>query len=282
VFPQREPEILILLDFLKEHCVYDLKDSSSTSVEATSASISPIVFPEPSQELLDELEALAAIYEDDFAYNEANGTCILHVEASEGEIALVSPAPTVDLLISFPAGYPEASQPVVRIQDSTGCTTGQLQHLLSVSAAEATEGEGMPVVYSIALAVSGALAALPPPGSVDSVGSGTASDPTPTLEEVEDKEVKEETLLEQVQRDPESLTVDDAALVVRVTAEAAAAAATAAMGRGAVSEGDPESYGVGSSGRRRQRAWNLTVGLVGKPSAGKSTFFNAVKTSHSR
>jgi hypothetical protein len=85
-------------------------------------------------------------------------------------------------------------------------------------------------------------------------------------------------------------------LVARATAEAAAAhwaswsvnqednpwgpeeddTAAAAAAAAAVSNGSSSAEALASAGDGVRGRWDYVIGLVGKPSAGKSTFFNAV------
>jgi hypothetical protein len=60
------------------------------------------------------------------------------------------------------------------------------------------------------------------------------------------------------------------------TTAAAAAATAAAAAAAAASNGSSSAEALASAGDGVRGRWDYVIGLVGKPSAGKSTFFNAV------
>ena len=217
----------------------------------------------------DELGALAAIFGDEAVGGDcprdgeeaADTTAYNHGEHEHGAVlvARVKIAEGVQLVAALPPGYPYGEgdtdgQPSLPLLDVEGHGLSEAARLalLGVLGLVAEEERGNPMVYQLAERAREWLEE-----------QGCESDcapPNPDLELAAESGTAAASDDESVGLLGEELSWEEEKRLARSATEAARGIDAAAVLR--------------ESDRRRGR-WSYTVGLVGKPSAGKSTFFNA-------
>ena len=273
VFPSRADESNRLLRFL-ERFIPAEKDvsppaaptpapvalASSSSAASLSGSggggsssgptVPPVPFT-PSEELQDELEALESIYPDEFAREPPCG-CVVTVTAGPFRI---------ELAFAFTSEYPETAAVGVAVRSSTGCSTRLVSRALSLARDAATAGRGEPSVFSVVQEVQGFLEGDEAPTLMVAVGG--------EVEAQQDTNAGDDD-------DPSAL--DDPGDGGDISPEDLRAL-TQEASLDAVQQRRDENSGARAARRRAKMYWgNFCAGLIGKPSAGKSTFFNACKT----
>jgi ribosome-binding ATPase YchF (GTP1/OBG family) len=246
----------------------------ATARAAVDVAPAPYDVPEAQQE---ELTALGAIFGAEFELvREAPPLCRIAVawrDAPENGTAGAGAGtdgatPWLFACFALTAGYPEHEAPRCSLAAST---RGALRaaHAAAGEAAMADAvrdcGAGVPSLFAAATAArewaEAHAAALAARGDGDAGGSDS--------DDGNDANDANDAAAAAAARwwDDDETVIDAAAMMA---ADAAASAAEAADGGAGGAAG-----AVGGGAAARQRAWVFTVGLVGKPSAGKSTFFNA-------
>ena len=224
---------------------------------------------EVSEAQQEELQALCAIFgEEEFELVQSNPPrfrlrLAWHpLPGEEGEKG----APWLFLCFTFSPAYlaSPAAQPAVRIDTAERGQLGpelRASLLKAVQAGMAEAAEGAPRCFDAATRArewaEAAVSQGPPPG-----GGGAAEAAADCAADAESGDESEDDSAQSKWWEEEEMDA----------AEVAAAAAAAAR-----AEASP---GAGVQGREagaaaHAKAWRFMVGLVGKPSAGKSTFFNA-------
>ena len=235
--PQRAQELQVVLAFLQR-----LLRPEPAAAPAESADVAY----ELSEDVSDELSALAAIFGDEYELLRANPPrCRVVVAWREG-------VPWLYAEFALPRGYPASAPPAFRL---TAAERGGVAAAAAVAAAtvvhDAVEAcAGSPALFAAATALrewaSENATAAAPDAAADGQNGDDGDDAPDVPKWWEDE------------------TVEPAAISL-----AAAEAAEAE-----VSAPPPPARGTGGAAAHT-RAWTFTVGLVGKPSAGKSTFYNA-------
>ena len=198
-----------------------------------------------SEDVSDELAALAAIFGDEYELLRANPPrCRVAVSWREGG------APWLYAEFTLPRGYPASAPPAFRLAAAErGGVAAAAAAAAAAAVRDAVEAcAGGAALFAAATAVREWADTARPEQA-----SATAPDAT---DEVDTADA--------VPKWWDDESVDAAAVAV------AAAAAAAAE----VNAQPPPARGSGGAAAHA-RSWKFTVGLVGKPSAGKSTFFNA-------
>ena len=245
-FPSRASESQTLIAFLEKNC-------------AAPACL-------PSEDLMDELEALACIYtKEEF--------CVVNEQTKQLSVKVHHTTRTIELMFRFLPGYPADSSLQLTTGDLIHCTKQTVQGALRMANASIAENQGIPQVFAVVQAVQDYLdeeeeqveigtdtdTDRPPPagGEVDKQGT-----PTTAASRGSDPEEKEKHPV---------LNAINGAISSAALSTLTEEAAIRLKRRHDDTDFPPR--------RRKSMYWgNFTIGLVGKPSAGKSTFFNACKT----
>eukprot|EP00050_Salpingoeca_kvevrii_P008859 m.305525 g.305525 ORF g.305525 m.305525 type:complete len:606 (-) comp17941_c0_seq1:1993-3810(-) len=275
--PQRAKELAVIVDFLRKHHSQAADATAATTLEE------PEKEAELPEDVADELEALAAIFPPErFTVLSRRPLAVYivvygaHMHGSEVGGGIGSGGPQIGLRLALGAGYPDEAPAITVVgfhklgvpSELADSTSQELQALLTSTS---SENLGLPMMYTLAseaqdwiaerwdalleavIAVPAAAAAKGGSSLGDaSIANGGTATRALAMTGQEDSDLDEEAVAE---------------LVRTATAKAAqtAAAKEAASGSAAAAVNDPTFRGV----------WPFTIGLVGKPSAGKSTFFNA-------
>ena len=230
-FPSRATESQRLIKFLETH----YKDKSFV----------------PSEELLEELEALQYIFSPE-EYSIVNETTKrLSVKVSHDQRI-------IELMFGFTSGYPEELKSIhLTTGDLINCTKTTVRNVLKIAQTTILENPNEPQVFSIVQAVRDYLEE----ERIDeheNGGKGENEDEDDSKEDIEKNPILNQTNGMIDQELLSELTID-AAQILKTRLN--------------------DTKGIMKPRRRKSMYWgNFTIGLVGKPSAGKSTFFNAVKT----
>jgi ribosome-binding ATPase YchF (GTP1/OBG family)/predicted esterase len=217
---------------------------------------------EATEEQREEFEAIQAIFMDD----------VLAIEFSPPalRIAISDTGAGEDVAISLrlPPGYPESEPPEIKMlglpRDLTAGCVAAVQ-------VEAEANSGVAMLFQLVNTAREWLQA-------NATAKGPASDEAVGAVAGGAGLGEDSTLMEWIAREEDEEEVLGAAKVQRLidaaTDEAALADASlrASAGAEAHVSGGGEAAGVAGKGG----IWKFTVGLVGKPSAGKSTLFNAI------
>ncbi|KAG5176196.1 hypothetical protein JKP88DRAFT_265489 [Tribonema minus] len=171
----------------------------------------------------------------------------------------------VALRFVLPPRYPDAppAAALVHALNMMEFSSAAQAGVLAAARGACAELAGEPMIYA---AVAAANEFLQSGGCERAIAAATAAPPPPPAAAAESEDDSESS-----DSDGGS-TFNKEAMRAATAAAAAAAAATAGDGEG--EEGAAEAQSAGSRG-----AWQYTVGLVGKPSAGKSTLFNCATRS---
>ena len=238
--PQRAQELQVLFAFLQQ---LSCPEPAAAPAETYSADVAYTL----SEEVSDELLSLSAIFGDEFELLRANPPrCRVIVAWREEGV------PWLYAEFALPCGYPSSAQPAFRL---TAAERGGVAAAAAVAAAavvrDAVEAcAGSPALFAAATALREWASENATAAASDAAADGQDGDEGDDAPDVP--------------KWWEDEAVDPAAISV-----AAAEAAEAE-----VSAPPPPARGTGGAAAHT-RAWKFTVGLVGKPSAGKSTFYNA-------
>lgn len=270
--PMRAANVMTYLDFINESRTSSTSDgnahaaSSSAPIhEKQAASATPTTTPEPDEETAmaqqDEVEALSAIFPEEFTLlskqldDERYQHPIryrIHLPECDG-VGTWPPHP-ISLQVEYPPDYPTQSLPRLSLQHENNMmefSSGHVQMCLT-AIQEAAEAEcGMPCVLPCVYAAR------------EFFESGGME------EAVADVMVEESQAEADSGEAVHSSTIPGTALLKPVTAERIQECNLQGLEIARALLQD-NAFDPGKGG-----SWKYTVGLVGKPSAGKSTFFNA-------
>ena len=212
-----------------------------------------------SEELTDELTCLESMYPEEFAVQDGGRTCT---------VALSEDTHAATLAFQFSSTYPSVALNV-KVQESN-LSSVQQKELLAMIQAEALEIEGEPGIFAV---VSTAQEYLQTTSDKEAEAAASAATATATANA---------QLAEEPESEPEDAEgEDDGSIEPDVLRALTLEAAVTNL---ALQQGDHTLLQYRRRGGKNssRMSWgNFTVGLVGKPSAGKSTFFNACKTRQS-
>ena len=306
-FPSRASESQTLISFLET--THQEKSDTAPDASALHAAASPAAAPPaaappaaapptllvPSEELLEELESLQYIFapEEYSVVDETTKRVSVRVKHKER---------TIELMFGFTDEYPETASLSLVTGDLIGCTKSTVRSALSRASDVLLETEGSCQVYSVVTAVRDYLEEERDEeldnGSccdegVEGMEKRKRMDPSSTGSAVAGSLIgsnnEEEDEKEKLKKKKKIvLTVENGmishAALAELTREAAARMKMRHERRspkGGGPKGGPKDKDeiLFRPRRRKSMYWgDFTIGLVGKPSAGKSTFFNACKT----
>ena len=246
----------------------------SVAADSVSASDSDSdVAPEMTEELAEELEALDAIFGDEMTVVEPGRAFAFALPELAAKLG-TQIAPDPKLSLELPRGYPDVP---VRVRARRGLTgvSPNLARALTTGVANAVEMAarpllGSPAVYSVVTEAREWLDA--------------AADGARTKDEGDEERRpgNDAGSGSRARDDDDSDALDDVTDVTETSAarwwereETDAAAVTAATAAASATEHSLRARGAPAPCVAAGGRWNFTVGLVGKPSAGKSSFFNA-------
>lgn len=199
----------------------------------------------------DEILSLSAIFDDDFSSSE-DGTCLKVVLTREGEAAKLS-LPLV-LVARLPVGYPLESAPAFSVDTMMNALEFPSTASEAIRrCAESASTPGEPSIFASVVAVNDLLR------DTDLTPSNDPDTKAPTITDAEDQQEADiDSVVETAQQ------ISDAK-IGEYRKQAVAALRSKAKG----AESNP-------SRKKQSSLFEMVIGVVGKPSAGKSTFFNAV------
>eukprot|EP00873_Tetraselmis_striata_P034076 jgi/Tetstr1/454340/TSEL_004018.t1 len=230
-----------------------------------------------SAEAAEELEALEAIFMDDYVLSSA-WPCVFSVAlggaGGGGDGAPASSAALFRLVFRLGAAYP-AEAPGVEVVGPLPGRDPRRAALAGVIAAAVERCAQQPMVYMLVEQVREWIDAHIPADIAEGRGGGGADGGEAGAVEAADEAAggAREELAGKV---PAWVLEEEVDMGKVAAASLLAADYAADSGSGSSAHAPPQQDGVavtyGDSSRGR---WDYTIGLVGKPSAGKSTFFNA-------
>ena len=254
------------LEFVQQHLagrVSAEKNAGPSSVSRPPSNPAPCS-PDPESSILqqEEVQALQAMYPDEFtllsAYDAANDT---YEHPIRYQVLILSdnenswPPHPIRLSVTCPPQYPMSASPVVRIvHDNNGVefpsTAAQECEAALTTALE--EAKGMPSILNAVHAVSEYISLGPRAVVIPVPAERTLADGEHSSEIVDDGSAPEKELLAEVDSERKELCNQQG---LEIAATVLATSKASATGGG---------------------SWQdvYTIGLVGKPSAGKSTLFN--------
>eukprot|EP00522_Entomoneis_paludosa_P012120 CAMPEP_0172446808 /NCGR_PEP_ID=MMETSP1065-20121228/6307_1 /TAXON_ID=265537 /ORGANISM="Amphiprora paludosa, Strain CCMP125" /LENGTH=956 /DNA_ID=CAMNT_0013197997 /DNA_START=84 /DNA_END=2954 /DNA_ORIENTATION=- len=273
---------------------------TTTATTTATVTIAPNLKAKPDEETAqlqqDEVEALTAIYPDEFHLvskaTETNDGEILAYEHpicyrmdlipsddNDDETAIWPPHPMA-IQVTYPHNYPQEALPrfkLIHDNNMMEFSTGQADALLHAMQEAGQLEEGMPCVMSCFTAARdffemGMMATVPTTSSKPNDGPPLTDteevlDQDPTTAAVNESEAPSGLLPSSTREQIDECNLQGLEIARNVLDQmgmllAQGAATNASSGENAV------SHGKGGH-------WTYNIGLVGKPSAGKSTFFNA-------
>lgn len=253
--PMRAVSVAAYLDFIKDSTTSN-GDRNHTDISTTNVSSTPV---NPDEETAmaqqDEVEALSAIFPDEFillskklndeVYQHPIRYRILLPESDEG----TWPPHPISLLVEYPVDYPSLNLPIVSLQHENNVmefSSGHVHQCLNAIQEAAKAEQGMPCVMSCIYAAREFFES-----------GGMEKDEIELVDDIENKEVdmNDETFEMAKIKAVSQERIHECNLQGLEIARK-------------LLEGNAFDPGKGGS-------WKYTIGLVGKPSAGKSTFFNA-------
>mmetsp|Transcript_9070 Transcript_9070/g.13604 ORF Transcript_9070/g.13604 Transcript_9070/m.13604 type:complete len:880 (+) Transcript_9070:2-2641(+) len=247
VFPTNKKAIDAIADFLVKVRKIDTKE-----IKVDKSALS--------EDVLDEIDALETIFPDmcQIMRTSPLPICLQFSLTSAEELGEKNHS-TCTLIIELPDGYPETSPSIVvesvmsrLVADPSAACVALKKHMKQVL----QEGEGMPVLFNVASEATEWLRGIEDSSIKFEIDSKQIEEKVPeTDDEKKEKEVSEEE---------EKKMVDEATR-------------TAAEFHYKYQKRSRNTVNLDTEGLQQKGGrWELVVGLVGKPSAGKSTFFNAV------
>ena len=295
VFPAKPADVAAVVDFIaarsrktrKKRAKEKATDAMDGSIAAADSSVDPSVAadsvsasdsdsdvaPEMTEELAEELEALDAIFGDEMTVVEPGRAFAFALPELAAKLG-TQIAPDPKLSLELPRGYPDVP---VRVRARRGLTgvSPNLARALTTGVANAVEMAarpllGSPAVYSVVTEAREWLDA--------------AADGARTKDEGDEERRpgNDAGSGSRARDDDDSDALDDVTDVTETSAarwwereETDAAAVTAATAAASATEHSLRARGAPAPCVAAGGRWNFTVGLVGKPSAGKSSFFNA-------
>ena len=258
VFPVKRAEVDRIVDFIVNQGDQNHKAMDAVAKRGLQNTAADDV------ELLEEFDALTAIFAEDVEVHAGD-----NVFPPVVRVRLKSDDSSAFLRAEIPCEYPTAPPRL----DVEGPSAGPAfcNRILGVLNNELRDLAGIPCLFQL---TSVAREAALEEGADDDMAS-PASAPAPSIDEVHDpSSIDDDNEIGDDRDDGDDLFAHPALLSETLTDQEEDAMAREALERAAAafSTNPPsEFYARGSSGGR----CDFTVGLVGKPSAGKSTFFNA-------
>jgi len=297
--PMRAATVRCFIEFIEANLV--ARNQQQQQQPLSDATLSQIAespgqpaLPTPDEETaiaqVDEVEALLAIFPDEFtllskkkeplnadAYDSA--TCYEHpiryrldlpaTTAGGEEVEGIWPPHPVAIRVEYPHNYPQEAIPKLQLIHENNVmefSTSQSGALLKAMEEAALAEEGMPCVLSCVNAAREFFET----GSMAEIGIGDtgSSDGARESDKMEDEE------------DQADVTAPISSMLKKASPERIRECNLQGMqlaesilnrtGVGPLNAHDDQTTSIGKGG-----SWTYTIGLVGKPSAGKSTFFNA-------
>jgi ribosome-binding ATPase len=224
---------------------------------------------------LDEVEALTAIFPDEFILLSADHPITFRINLEASEVGIWPPHP-IALEFRYPYNYPQcAFLPEIRLEHDNNVmefSSAQSDAAMAAMLEAARAEEGMPCVMTIVYAAreffeSGAMANTTTLTTAAAAGGGESIDSNDSLNDEnenddEDDDETSDSMPNALLRSASPERIQECNLQGLQIAESILKEFAAAT-----------SNRTSNGGKGGQ--WTYTIGLVGKPSAGKSTFFNA-------
>ena len=268
--PMRAASVTAYLDFIKRATTAPVDGDNTASASSSQPAnpnksiITTIAAPtQPDEETImaqqDEVEALSAIFPDEFTLlsKQINDETYKHpiryrIDLPPSEMGVWPPHP-ISLIVEYPPDYPSHSLPIISLEHNNNMmefSSGHMQMCLTAIREAAEAEQGMPCVLSCVYAAR------------EFFESGEMRN--------DDIEAKEEVGSDAEQ----SNAKDDADATFRTTIQPASPERIQECNLQGLEIAwsllQENAFDLGKGG-----SWRYTIGLVGKPSAGKSTFFNA-------
>jgi ribosome-binding ATPase len=244
-----------------------------TQTSEDEASAPPMPDEETAQAQADELEVIALIFPEEFQLISRNHPITYHValHASEDDRHQWPPQP-IALQFCYPHDYPLHSRPIIELIHANNVfefSSQQRAACLQAMHEAAMAEQGMPSVLSCIAAAraffeTGQMAELAVPADTENEASKNVS--------VEDDDDGPEELASGDSTSPALLASASLERIQQCNLQGLQIAQSI-LGYQMNGEALVVSRDTGIGGKGGQ--WTYTIGLVGKPSAGKSTFFNA-------
>jgi hypothetical protein len=264
--PMRAANVTTYLDFINESRTTLTNDGKALAASASATTTKTTTPAEPDEECAmaqqDEVEALSAIFPEEFTLlsKQHNDERYQHpiryrIHLPECDGVGTWPPHPISLLVEYPSDYPTQSLPIISLQHENNMMEFSSGHVQMCLAAiqEAAEAEcGMPCVLSCVYAAR---------EFFESGGMEAAVTDNVMIEESQAEADDEEVV--------DSSSTPEAALLKPVSADRIQECNLQGLEIARALLQD-NAFDPGKGG-----SWKYTVGLVGKPSAGKSTFFNA-------
>ena len=259
--PMRAANVTAYLNFIKESRTGDSKDPSASRQEFTNPAMTSHAPGQPEEEAAmaqqDEAEALSAIFPDEFTLlsKKLDDETYQHpiryrIQLPESEIGTWPPH-AISLIVEYPADYASQGPPTISLEHENNMMEFSSGHVQMCYAAirEAAEAEqGMPCVLSCVYA---AREFFESGGMKVAAAVDTVEEPT---EEAEDKSAPDASFETTLIKTSSPERIQECNLQGLEIARTLLQSKAFVPGKGG--------------------SWKYTIGLVGKPSAGKSTFFN--------
>ena len=304
-FPSRAADGDVLLSFIEQHWSSSPEaQHPADAAGATDAAADDTSTPfEQSEELADELVTLESMYPGDFMVEAGGRRCVVALS--------VEGAGAAELAFTFSPGYPESAAAAAAVRSfrlagpGSHDDAGLREQLLLALRAAAAENLGLPSVFAAVQAAQEFLDAVGRAAALSTVGATAGATTTATAAAAASAQDGAPALLDDAgtgnggDEGGSGCGDDDGSIDAEALRAVTLDAAVALLARrgpfrlGGLPGGSDAPIGAASSSSsfssssslaHRQRGgsrmyWGgFTVGLVGKPSAGKSTFFNACKT----
>jgi len=267
--PMRAANVTAYLDFIKESTSSDNSitvssrgPQSAKPAKTTTAMTAPSVAPalldeETAMAQQDEVEALSAIFPEEFTLlsKQIDDETYKHpiryrIDLPESDMGTWPPH-AISLLVEYPADYPSQSLPIISLEHQNNMmqfSSGHMQLCLSAINEAAETEQGMPCVLSCVYAARDFFES----GGMEVAATELVMDTKERAEDVTDPiTASQSTLIKPVS--PERIQVCNLQGLE--------------IARALLQD---NAFDPGKGG-----SWKYTIGLVGKPSAGKSTFFNS-------
>ena len=237
-----------------------------------------------SEELEEELEALEYIFtQEEYILNMDDDT---NMKKLEVKIHNQEKTKLIVLIFRFSNGYPETDNALLSTGDLIGVNKKIVQKCLSVAKETIQESKSEPQVFSVVQSVRDYLDSIKK--EVSPADPREQKKPLCSKENEKDKKDGKDGN-ENVRSSERSKAVKDASkdtsLDAKVSKVPMLSEENGQISKSVLSELTKEAaetllaFEKNVLTKRKKMYWgNFTIGLVGKPSAGKSTFFNAVKT----
>lgn len=247
----------VFIEHSQGHCFPSQASNSQSLIKFLEEKYNAASFT-PSEDLLDELEALQSIYTPE-------ELTIIDPNTKQLSVRIKNRKRTIELIFRFKKGYPEKEKSLtLTTGDLINCTKKTVRGALNMAHECMSEQEGEPLVFAIVQAVQDYLDA-------EEEGGGD--------NDGDDKDMNADCEKKSSSKNHSRGKEEKKKPVLNATSGAITPEVLSLLTKEACIRLKTKHDDDHSPRRRKKMYWgDFTVGLVGKPSAGKSTFFNACKT----